>query len=140
MRYWDSSALVPLILQQPATPRILDLHAEDSGILTWFLSDIEVHSALSRLAREGGLHAEGFREASMRLEALWQAAITVSLVEAVKPRARRVLRIHPLRAADSLQLGAALAAAYDDPAGWDFVALDDRLREAARAEGFRILP
>jgi predicted nucleic acid-binding protein len=55
-------------------------------------------------------------------------------------RAKRLLAVHALRAADALQIGAALAAAYDDPVGWEFVCLDERLAEAARREGFAVVP
>ena len=64
----------------------------------------------------------------------------MSLVDAVKARAKRLLGVHTLRAADALQLGAALTAASDDPLGWDLVCLDERLAEAARREGFAVLP
>jgi hypothetical protein len=53
--------------------------------------------------------------------------------------ASRLLRVHPLRAADALQLAAALAAAKGDPSSLDVVCLDQRLSEAARREGFRVL-
>jgi hypothetical protein len=53
--------------------------------------------------------------------------------------AQRLLRVHPLRAADSLQLAAALAIAGDDPAELGFVCLDQRLVEAARKEGLDVL-
>ena len=46
---------------------------------------------------------------------------------------------HPLRAADSLQLAAAIAAADGDPAGVGFVCFDTRLAGAASREGFAIL-
>lgn len=64
----------------------------------------------------------------------------ISLVEAVKPRAKRLLGLHTLKAADALQLGAALAATYDNPVGWEFVCLDQGLRKAAGREGFVIVP
>ena len=54
--------------------------------------------------------------------------------------AERALLLHPLRAADSLQLAAALVWANDRPSGRPFVCLDARLREAALKEGFNVLP
>ena len=62
----------------------------------------------------------------------------VLATDAVRGTALRMLRVHPLRAADSLQLAAAFVAAEHDPASLDFVSLDDRLIEAASREGFRI--
>lgn len=60
--------------------------------------------------------------------------------EAVREQAARVLRLHPLRAADSLQLAAAMVWCQGDPSHGEFVCLDHRLRDAARREGFVILP
>jgi hypothetical protein len=45
-----------------------------------------------------------------------------------------------LRAADALQLAAALVWCQGDPLQHGFVCLDQRLREAARREGFTALP
>jgi predicted nucleic acid-binding protein len=59
--------------------------------------------------------------------------------DAVRGTAMRMLRIHPLRPADSLQLATAFVAVEHDPASLDFVSLDDRLAEAAGREGFRVV-
>jgi hypothetical protein len=75
-----------------------------------------------------------------RIEAFWESVHEISLVEAVKPRAKRLLGVHPLKAADALQLGAALAGVYDNPLGWEFVCLDRGLGTAARREGFNVVP
>ncbi len=60
--------------------------------------------------------------------------------EDVRRRAGKLLAVHPLRAADSLQLATALVFCEDDPTGESFVCLDDRLRDAAMSEGFQLLP
>jgi hypothetical protein len=54
----------------------------------------------------------------------------------VREQALRLLRVHTLRAADALQLAAALEWA-GAPTDADFVTFDDRLREAAVREGFK---
>ena len=58
----------------------------------------------------------------------------------VRDAAARALTLHALSAADALQLAAALLWANGRPARHDFVCLDQRLREAAQREGFRVLP
>jgi uncharacterized protein len=68
------------------------------------------------------------------------SAATIVPSDAIRSRADRLLAIHPLRAADALQLAALLAAAEDRPAELPFVTLDDRLAEAAHKEGFSVLP
>jgi hypothetical protein len=60
--------------------------------------------------------------------------------DAVRSTAQRLLRVHPIRAADSLQLAAAILVSEYEPATLDFVGLHDQLNEAASREGFRVLP
>jgi hypothetical protein len=140
MRYWDSSALVALHVQQPATASVRRLWGSDPEVLTWILSDVEVRSGIAALGREGSMSPAEVQSALTRVEAFWEGVHEVALVEAVKPRAKRLLGVHALRAADALQLGAALAASYDDPLGWEFVCLDRTLSAAAQREGFAVVP
>ena len=140
MRYWDSSALIALHIEQSATAQVRDLYARDPDVLTWVLSDVEVRSGIARLARDGALDTAALQAAIVRVEAFWESVHEISLVEAVKPRAKRLLGIHSLKAADAMQLGAALAGVYDNPLGWEFVCLDRGLGEAARREGFIVVP
>lgn len=58
---------------------------------------------------------------------------------AVRDHAERIVRSHPLRAADALQLGAAIVAAEEAPASLEFATLDRKLAEAATREGFQVL-
>jgi predicted nucleic acid-binding protein len=51
----------------------------------------------------------------------------------------RLLRVHPLRAADAVQLAAAVIAAEMRPTSLEFVTADRRLADAARKEGFAVL-
>ena len=140
MRYWDSSALVALHVDQKATAQIRDLYSKDPEVLTWLLSDVEVRSGIVRLGRDGAMDPVEVQTALARIESFWDSVHEVSLVEAVKPRAKRLLGVHPLKAADALQLGAALAGVYDNPLGWEFVCLDHGLGAAARREGFIVIP
>jgi predicted nucleic acid-binding protein len=140
LRFWDSSALVALHVSHEQTATLRRLHARDGDVLAWILSDVEMRSAVARLQREGLLDAEDAHRAADRIESFWKSVHTVSVIEPVKLRAKRLLGAHSLRAADALQLGAAVTAAYDDPLGWEFVCLDRRLTDAARREGFTVLP
>jgi hypothetical protein len=97
---------------------------------------VEVVSAFRRLVREGGLGEPVAREAEARLGELIRACQLVVDVDAVKPLAARLLRLHPLRAFDALQLGAAQHWAEGQPEGRVFHTLDGRLGLAARREGF----
>lgn len=140
MRFWDSSALVPLVLRQPASDAVRRLFKSDPQVLAWTLSDVEIRSSICRLLREGAVEAAVADEATAEFRTLWSRSLIIHTVDAVKERAKRLLGLHLLRAADALQLGAALVAAYDQPLGSEFVSLDVRLADAARREGFRVLP
>jgi predicted nucleic acid-binding protein len=71
-----------------------------------------------------------------RLAAAWHE---IDPSDAIRETAIRFLRVHPLRAADALQLAAAFIGAERRPASLEIVTLDDRLATAARREGFNVL-
>lgn len=74
------------------------------------------------------------------LDLVFQRGDEVPPSDAIRERARRLIALHPLRAADALQLAAALDWCGGNTRGESFVCLDDRLRGAATLEGFRVLP
>lgn len=76
------------------------------------------------------------QNAEVRLQRYLRAAFIVEKLPEVQPTAQTLLRIHPLRAADALQLGAALVWANHRPMRRLFLTFDQRLAEAARGEGF----
>ena len=139
MRFWDTSALIPLCLQEKQTGPLKKLAQEDEAIVAWWGSPIECLSALARLRREDAL-STAEEQAQTVLRALMTAWTEVEPSGLVREQAGRVLRLHPLRAADALQLAAALVWCQGDPVHHSFICLDQRLREAARREGFQILP
>lgn len=100
---------------------------------------MECVSALARLEREGGLSATALAAALKRMKELRGMWHEVQPTESVRETAIRLLRVHPLRAADSLQLAAAIVASENKPATLDFVCLDARLTLAAQREGFNTL-
>ncbi len=138
MRFWDTSALVPLLAEEPATPAAQRLYAEQSAIV-WWATSVECASAIARLEREGSLTAAQAAESFGRLDALQSSWVEVEAGDEVREVARRMLRVHPLRAADALQLAAAWLAAERRPATLPLVTLDDRLRAAAAREGFPLV-
>lgn len=138
MRFWDSSALVPLLVQQPASRQTDAWFAADPQFAVWMLSVVEITSALWRLVREGRLDESAARDAEARASDLGAASHTVVDVTAAKTLAQRLLRVHPLRAADALQLAAALLWAGGQPHLHVMHTLDERLAAAARREGFEV--
>ena len=139
MKFWDASAVVPLVTLEKETGECRTLLAEDTDIVVWFLTPVDVISALARRLREKSLKPIEFRKAKEQLAALERAWSEVISVERVRERARRLLETHPLRAADSLQLAAALLTSEETPQGFSFVTLDRRLSDAAAKEGFDVI-
>jgi predicted nucleic acid-binding protein len=140
MRFWDSSALVPLLVVQGGSARADAWLGEDADLAVWTLTAVELASALMRLAREGAIDEPAAHEAESRIDELLESCHTIVDTELVKAQARRLLRVHALRAADALQLGAACEWAAGRPVGRVFHTLDGRLGLAARREGFRVIP
>ena len=139
MRFWDTSALVPLLLEQEATAEVGALLSEDPEIAAWWGSTVECASAAARLRREDHLSVQEESRVLDLLEELRESWLEVLPSEEVRDRAQRLLRVHALKAADALQLSAALLWA-GSARGCEMVTYDERLALAARLEGLRVLP
>jgi uncharacterized protein len=139
MRFWDSSAVVPLLVAESTSADVLRQYELDPEVVAWWATEAECVSALARLERDGDLTAASMGEALRRLGALTSSWREVQPVTPVRTTAIRLLRVHPLRTAGALQLGAAIAAAEDHPAVLPLVTLDDRLAQAAEREGFEVV-
>jgi predicted nucleic acid-binding protein len=139
MKFWDSSAIVPLVIAEKTSAWCHSLAKTDPQMIVWFLTPTEILSALSRLERSKNIQRQELLESKSRLK-LWRQVWTEIIhFEAVRERAERLLEVHPLRAADALQLAAALIAFREKPQGNSFVCLDSRLATAADKEGFEVL-
>jgi hypothetical protein len=115
------------------------LYRRDSSIIAWWGARVECESAISRLERDGRLQRSSATAARGRLDRFAATWHEVQPLDGVRASARRLLRVHDLRAADALQLAAAVAAAEGQPASLELVCLDDWLVSAAEREGFPVL-
>jgi hypothetical protein len=139
VRYWDTSALVPLILEEPASGACRRLLRGDPSMVTWALTRTEMVSALRRRERAQELTKEEVALALRRIEGRSARWTEVDALEEVRQRAERLLALHPLRAADAMQLGAALTFFEDRPRGRAFLTCDGVLGDAAGREGFTVI-
>jgi uncharacterized protein len=139
VKFWDASALVPLLIVEPTTRRLQTLAARDAEMLVWWGSEVECVSALARMERAAVLDPRTAGLAFDRLDQLADGWYEIEASEFVRETAVRFLRVHILRAADALQLAAAFVAAENRPASLQLVTLDSRLADAARKEGFAVL-
>jgi predicted nucleic acid-binding protein len=140
MRFWDSSAVVPLCVEEESSPVLRDLARSEGALAVWWGTPVECQSAFARSRRDGGLtpaQEDDARAVLRTLSALWTE---IQPGEDVRTVCSRLLLTHPLRAADAMQLSAAILWAGGRPGGEAFVCLDTRLREAAHKEGFRVVP
>ncbi len=140
MRFWDTSAVVPLCVLEPATPQVRRLADADPSLVVWWGTRTECVSALARRRRDGQLAAPAEQRARRVLTALAAEWSELLPSEPLRLRAERLLGVHALRAADAMQLAAALVWARGDTATHAVVSFDERLREAARREGFQVVP
>jgi predicted nucleic acid-binding protein len=139
VKFWDASAVVPLLIVGRSSQSLRAILADDPLMLVWWATRIECASALARLEREELLDGQNARAAHKRLNqttASWQE---VDPHDDVRETAARFLRVHPLRGADALQLAAAFVAAGGRPSSLEFVALDERLATAAQKENFSVI-
>ena len=140
MRFWDSSAIVPLLVAEPGSAEAHRLLASDDRVVVWWATGIECVAALARRERAGPGATPAITAALGRLRMLEPSWAEIEPTPVVRRIAVRLLRTHALRTGDALQLAAALVAADQDEASLPFVCLDDRLSDAARREGFSVVP
>jgi predicted nucleic acid-binding protein len=142
MQFWDSSALLPLVLRQPPfSNRCRRAFRRDVPRVVAFLARIECRSAVERLGRAGGLNAAARRRSLMRIDKLLAAFDIVVFSGDVEAHALTLLSRHALRSLDALQLGCALSLTPhgDSDLRPDLVCCDRRLATAAAAEGFSLV-
>ncbi len=139
MKFWDASAIVPLLVAETTTRSLQALARRDPDMLAWWGSQVECASAVARLERAAQLDRRGAVLAFDRLKKIADGWHEIEPSEVVRENAVRFLRVHPLRAADALQLAAAFVAAERRPSSLEVVTLDDRLADAARKEGFELI-
>jgi len=137
--FWDTSAVVPLCCFQPQSGQARQAARTYSRQVVWWGTIIEAVSSLNRLTREGIINAKESSQAFARLDYLRGRWNEVQPTEELRNRAERLLRIHRLRAADALQLAAALVWCGNHPQGRAMIGADGNLSDAASAEGFTVI-
>ncbi len=108
-------------------------------MFVWWGASVEVYSAVARAVREGRIPAGGLPYCAGKLKryrSVWEEILPT---DPVRGEAQRLLSQHSLRAADALQLAAAIVARDSVQTECDFVCLDQRLSQAAVDEGFTVL-
>ncbi len=138
MKFWDSSAITPLLVVEADSAAREKQLTSDSDMLVWFGTLAEVESSLTRRKRNGELPPDDELRARRHFDELSAHWTEISPTNEVRARAIRLLRVHPLRAADAFQLAAALIFCREQPQHLPFLTADQRLRTAASLEGFPV--
>jgi predicted nucleic acid-binding protein len=139
LAFWDASALVPLCVGQTTTPRAIALYKNYEAVI-WWATPVEIASALARLVRMRQLDSADLTKARRLAAALADAWFVIQPSDALRAKATQLLDRYDLRAADALQLAAALEWCRDIPQGRVFLTADQKLREAAVLTGFDAKP
>ena len=117
------------------TPNVIALY-KNHGVVVWWATPVEITSALTRLARMKQINATEYTKARKLADVLSDSWSVIQPSDALRSRALRLVERYDLRAADSLQLAAALEWCEDVPNGRVFLTADESLREAALLAGF----
>ena len=136
--FWDTSALVPLCVQQAPSPAVR-LLVEQHEIAVWWATPVEMRSAFERLLRMNQLTSSEYAAAGVRLEILRRGWRELQPSEALRSQAETFLMGFALRAADALQLAAAWTWCAGHSQTRVFISGDAQLLEAARQAGFQIV-
>jgi predicted nucleic acid-binding protein len=133
--FWDASALVPLCVRQGITPRVIALY-KSHEVVVWWATPVEIASAIARLARMRQLDSGDYAKSRKLAKSLADSWSVIQPSDALRTKAAQLVDRYDLRAADSLQLAAALEWCEDAPQGRVFLTADRKLREAALLSGF----
>ncbi|MEX1171501.1 MAG: type II toxin-antitoxin system VapC family toxin [Chloroflexota bacterium] len=139
MRFWDTSAIIPLVLDDVSSTIARRALASDSRMVVWWAASVECTAAIARAERDRRIDPPGTMDALAGLRLLHSGWLQIDATARLREVAERLTRSHPLRAVDALQLAAATVAAEGRPASLPFVTLDDRLALAADREGFPVV-
>ena len=137
--FWDASALIPLCVRQTLTPRARSLYNEYE-VTVWWATPVEVASALARLLRTQQINAKELTAARRLADDLSDIWWMIQPSDLLRASALALVDQYDLRAADSLQLAAAIEWCEGQPHGRVFLTADQRLREGALLYGFETGP
>ena len=133
--FWDTSALVPLCAHQGITPRVVALY-RNYGMVVWWATPVEIASALRRLVRMKQLTPDDWVTSRRLALGLAESWCMVQPSNALRSNAAQLVERYDLKAADAMQLAAALDWCEGSPRGEVFLTADQKLREAAVLSGF----
>jgi len=132
--FLDSSALAKLYLVEPESPSVEKMFRDNSPwIATSRVTHAEIFSVLARCQRDRRITPASYKTQKKSFLSDWNTFHIVELTAAVLSDAGRQIERHALRGFDAIHLCSALWIGQPF-----FACFDDRLRNAAAAEGLRL--
>jgi uncharacterized protein len=135
--YFDSSALVKLVVEEPGSVETAQLWDGADSVLTSRIAHPEVRAALAAARRGARLDAEAYEQARTSWAELHPALRLVEITPRVEHEAGDLAERHALSGFDAVHLASGLAIS---PMPVVLATWDARLHRAARDEGFATLP
>lgn len=139
MIYADSSVIVKRYYEEPGSLRVRERWATAERVFTSRVSYAEVHAAVARKHREGGLSAALFRTVASAFETEWPAYDQILVDIATLADVRSLVRRHPLRGYDAIHLAAGLWLRRQLGEPIEFWVSDERLEVAAQRERLTVV-
>lgn len=136
--FWDASAVVPLCCVDKHSQRARFLSRQYPQMIVWWNTRVEIRSALCRFVREGNLDEKGFKQALKLVGKMRDRWSVILPTDVLADLAENCLDRYRLRAADAMQLSAALVWCREKPARRAFITFDPGLATAARELGFDV--
>ncbi|HUF97944.1 MAG TPA: type II toxin-antitoxin system VapC family toxin [Ilumatobacter sp.] len=135
--YFDSSALVKLLLDEPGSDLAIELWNGCDAALASRLAHPEVCAALAATRRNKLLTADEVANALAEWTRFWGSMRPVELTSGVEQLAGDLARAHQLRGADAVHLASALTL---DIEGLVVAVWDKRLHAGAIDAGLAVAP
>ena len=139
MIFWDTSAIVPLLVEEDRSRQTKHFYSQNPDMIVWWGTILECVSAIARLERENFLDSASADKAYSLLQSLKQNWHEIVPTEKVRETAKRLLKVHTLKTADALQLAAAIVASGDNTAQLQFCSFDENLVKAGKKEGVQLV-
>lgn len=132
LAYFDSSALVPLVIDEPSTARVRTAWNAAHRVTTSLLSYVEARAAFARAERSHRIGSDQHQQAIIDFDRLWDCVTPITPVESIVLSAAHLAALHRLRGYDAVQCATSLAVATDEMVA---VSGDSELLDAWEAIG-----
>ncbi len=130
--------MIKLLVNEPGAEETRSAYTEADGIRTTAIAHVEATAALARMRKGRRLTPTQLEQALEDLESIWRGVFTHAVDEALLAKASESALTHSLRAYDAVHLAGALSFASGERL--DFACWDRELREAAKKQGFALIP